>query len=183
VRFEQADVYALPYPDGGFDLVFSHALTSHLREPARALAAMRRMLKPGGLATVVENDPGTFVIAPAGSAMELFIGLFGRVQHHNGGRRLAARHLRGALLEAGFTRVEAHAAGEGFGTPERARAFALNAATVAGSADFVATVLSEGWATQAELDGLPPDLLAWAEQPDAFLGVLKIGALGWVGDP
>jgi hypothetical protein len=141
------------------------------------------VLGPGGLAALVENDLGRFVVAPPGSRMEWFMRLFGRVQYHNGGRRLASRDLRAALLSAGFSRVEAHAAGEGFGTPERARAFAANVATVAGSADFVATVLREGWATQVELDGLPSELLAWAEQPDAFLGVLKIGALGWVGDP
>ena len=35
----------------------------------------------------------------------------------------------------------------------------------------------------ASSDGLLSDLLAWGEQPDAFRGVLKIGALGWVGDP
>jgi ubiquinone/menaquinone biosynthesis C-methylase UbiE len=34
VRFEPADVYALPYPDDAFDAVFSHALITHLSGPS-----------------------------------------------------------------------------------------------------------------------------------------------------
>jgi ubiquinone/menaquinone biosynthesis C-methylase UbiE len=34
VRFEQGNVYALPYADDTFDVLYSHALMSHLHEPA-----------------------------------------------------------------------------------------------------------------------------------------------------
>jgi ubiquinone/menaquinone biosynthesis C-methylase UbiE len=44
VRFEQGDVYALPFADGSFDALFSHALISHLGEPAPAVAEMRQVL-------------------------------------------------------------------------------------------------------------------------------------------
>jgi hypothetical protein len=43
-------------------------------------------------------------------------------------------------------------------------------------------VLSQGWATQAELDVLPSALHAWGERPDAFVAILKCGALSWVRD-
>jgi SAM-dependent methyltransferase len=175
-------VYELPYSAASFDVVFSHALTSHLREPARALAEMRRVLKPGGIAAVIDNDPGTFVVTPVDSAMKYFIDLFVRAQVQNGGSRLLSRNLRAALLEAGFARAEVHTGGEGFGTPERARLFAANTGAVARSKEFLEVVLNQGWATQAELDELPAKLLAWGERPDAFLGVLKCGALGWT-DP
>jgi hypothetical protein len=75
-----------------------------------------------------------------------------------------------------------HTGGEGFGTTERARLFAANTAAVARSKEFVEVVLDQEWATMAELDDLPAKLLAWGERPDAFLGVLKCGALGWA-DP
>lgn len=45
-RFEAATVYELPFPDRYFDAVFSHALFEHLREPLRALAEIKRVLKP-----------------------------------------------------------------------------------------------------------------------------------------
>ena len=78
VRFEQGNVYALPYADDTFDVLYSHALMSHLHEPARALAEMWRVLKPTGMAAVVENDPATFVVSPSGSAMERFLELGSR---------------------------------------------------------------------------------------------------------
>jgi ubiquinone/menaquinone biosynthesis C-methylase UbiE len=91
VRFEQGDVYALPFTDGSFDALFSHALISHLGEPARALAEMRRVLKPGGIAAVVENDAYTWITSPSGSATERFWDLFRRQMQYNGGLQLLPR--------------------------------------------------------------------------------------------
>ena len=36
--FREASVYLLPFPDGDFHAVFSHALFEHLAEPLKALA-------------------------------------------------------------------------------------------------------------------------------------------------
>jgi SAM-dependent methyltransferase len=179
-RFEEADVYALPYPAASFDVVFSHSLVSHLREPMRALVEMRRVLRPGAIAAVIDNDPGTYVVAPPDSAMKRFTDVFVLVQEHNGGNRLLSRDLRTALLEAEFDRVEVYPGGDGSGTPEQTRSFSAACASIASSADFRQTVLSHGWATQAELDEFPAALINWGELPNAFHGVLKCGALGWV---
>ena len=42
------DVFALPFPDASFDLVWSKYLLQWLREPRSALAEMKRVTKPGG---------------------------------------------------------------------------------------------------------------------------------------
>src|SRR5262245_31619193 len=47
VGFEVADLYTLPFPDGAFDAVFAHTVVIGLREPVRALAELRRVLRPG----------------------------------------------------------------------------------------------------------------------------------------
>ena len=180
VRFEPADVYPLPYPDATVDAVFSHALVSHLAEPMRAFAESRRVLKPGGVLAVSANDYGTYAVSPAGSAMERMTALYTRVITHNGGNRLLARHLRGALVEAGFARAEGHAGADPSGTPERVRGFAAGMAEVARGSSFVQTVLSQGWMDQADIAALPNELLLWGERPDAYVAVLKCGALGWV---
>ena len=180
VRFEPADVYALPYPDATFDAVFSHALVTHLGEPMRAFAESRRVLKPGGVMAVSANDYDAFVVSPAGSVMERTLSLYARVMTYNGGNRLLARHLRGALLEAGFARAEGHGGTDPFGTPERVRGFAAGWAEITRGSSFVETVVSQGWADRAEMAALPDDLLLWGERPDAYMSMMKCGALGWV---
>lgn len=179
IRFEPADVYALPYPDATFDAAFSHALVSHLAEPMRAFVESRRVLKPDGVLAVSANDYDAFAVSPAGSAMERMMDLYARVITHNGGNRLLARHLRGALLEAGFARAEGYAGAEAYGTPDTVRRLAAGMAEVARGSGFVGTVVNQGWADQEEMSALPDELLLWGERPDAYSAVLKCGALGW----
>jgi ubiquinone/menaquinone biosynthesis C-methylase UbiE len=182
VRFEPADVYALPYPDAAFDAVFSHALVTHLGEPLRAFAESRRVLKPDGILAVSANDYDACAASPTGSAAERMMALYPRVMTQNGGNRLLARHLRGALLEAGFARAEGHGGTETFGTSERVRTFAAGMAAVARGPGFAETVVNQGWSSQAEMAALPDDLLLWGERPDSYVAMMKCGALGWVSD-
>src|SRR5262245_20010023 len=58
VRFERADLFALPFPEASFDHVFVCFVLEHLARPAEVLAALRARLKPGGTLTVIEGDHG-----------------------------------------------------------------------------------------------------------------------------
>jgi ubiquinone/menaquinone biosynthesis C-methylase UbiE len=49
VTFRHGDVFALPFPDASFDVVWSKYLLQWLREPKSALAEMKRVTKPGGV--------------------------------------------------------------------------------------------------------------------------------------
>jgi hypothetical protein len=160
--------------------MFSHALVAHLGEPMRAFAESRRVLKSDGMLAVSANDYEAVAVSPGGSAMEQTLALYPRVMAHQGGNRLLARHLRGALLEAGFARAEGHGGSETFGTPERVRSFAAGWAEVVRGSGFVETVLNRGLVDRAELDALPDELLLWGERPDSYVALMKCGALGWV---
>ena len=49
VRFEQADVYELPYEDAAFDVVYGHQILQHLADPVAAPRSRPgRVLRPGG---------------------------------------------------------------------------------------------------------------------------------------
>jgi len=48
LTFQPGDVFALPFPDASFDLVWSKYLLQWLREPKSALAEFKRVTKPGG---------------------------------------------------------------------------------------------------------------------------------------
>lgn len=48
----RGDLYALPFPDGAFDLVFSSSTMEHLDDFGQALAEMARVTRPAGLVFV-----------------------------------------------------------------------------------------------------------------------------------
>jgi SAM-dependent methyltransferase len=56
LRFVAGDAEALPFEEAGFDVVHSKDSLHHMHDPARALAEYRRVLKPGGVALVVEAN-------------------------------------------------------------------------------------------------------------------------------
>jgi ubiquinone/menaquinone biosynthesis C-methylase UbiE len=59
VAFDTAVVEALPFPDARFDVALSTLMLHHLPRVARLQCAieMRRVLKPGGRALVVDFGP------------------------------------------------------------------------------------------------------------------------------
>jgi ubiquinone/menaquinone biosynthesis C-methylase UbiE len=57
LSFEQGDIFKLPFGDGAFDLVWSKYVLQWLKEPAPAVAELRRVTSPGG-SVVCSNFDG-----------------------------------------------------------------------------------------------------------------------------
>jgi ubiquinone/menaquinone biosynthesis C-methylase UbiE len=55
VRGQQADASAIPFADGTFDAVIAMHMLYHVPDPAKAIAEMYRVLKPGGFLAVTTN--------------------------------------------------------------------------------------------------------------------------------
>jgi ubiquinone/menaquinone biosynthesis C-methylase UbiE len=60
VQFQIADVFALPFADASFDIVWTKYLLQWLKEPKRALDELKRVTRPGGV--VVSCDFASFAI-------------------------------------------------------------------------------------------------------------------------
>jgi ubiquinone/menaquinone biosynthesis C-methylase UbiE len=49
LHIAQASIFEMPYPDAAFDVVYCHRVLQHTPDPERALRAICRKVKPGGL--------------------------------------------------------------------------------------------------------------------------------------
>ena len=180
VRFEVANVYDLPFPDGSFDAAFNNTVLMHLREPVRALAELRRVLRPGGIAGVRDPDSGGDIIGPDTPLLQQWFSLRDRVLRHNGGNPHIGRYHGRLLLEAGFVRAEASASVRSRGSLEETRQSAVYLkAQLSGRSR---TALAEGWIDHGTVDAIVAEIDAWAERSDAFQAGIRCESLGWVSD-
>jgi SAM-dependent methyltransferase len=102
LTFRVATVYELPFEDGTFDLVFSHALFEHLADPIRGASEIRRVLRPGGLAGLCSPDWGGFILSPTDDQVENAIARYRMLQEKNGGQTRAGRQLGSWLTDGGL---------------------------------------------------------------------------------
>jgi SAM-dependent methyltransferase len=109
VRFERADLYALPFPDGRFDHVFVCFVLEHLARPLAALAELMRVLKPGGTMTVIEGDHGSTYFHPDDADARRAVECQVELQRAAGGDALIGRRLYPLLEAAGFPEIRVSA--------------------------------------------------------------------------
>ena len=105
IAFRQGDLLGQPFPPGSFDHAFVCFVLEHLAEPEAALAALRRMLRPGGLVMVTEGDHGSCRFHPETPAALAVWDELVTEQARLGGDSLIGRRLHGLLTAAGFTDV------------------------------------------------------------------------------
>ena len=105
VAFAREDIFNLSFPDATFDHVFVCFVLEHLGEPARALHALKRVLRPGGTITVIEGDHGSFYCHPESPEARRTVECLVRMQALLGGNSLIGRELYPLLVKAGFEEV------------------------------------------------------------------------------
>ncbi|MEU1727009.1 methyltransferase domain-containing protein [Nonomuraea sp. NPDC005692] len=155
VEFRQGSCYAIPLEDRSVDRVFSHALLEHLAHPARALAEIRRVLRPGGTVGLCSPDWGGFLLSPP---LDDALGAYTRLQQANGGDPYAGRKLGRYLRAAGFTDIRLDVRHERHADPSR----------IAG---YLAIQLD-----RAEQPAHAGRLRAWATDPDALFDQAWVSA-------
>jgi SAM-dependent methyltransferase len=178
VRFEVADITELPYSDNTFDSAFSCAVLEHLPDPVKALKEICRVLKPGGVAGLINTDWGDPLISPESEAVTKFFKLFEEGFNRQGGSLNRGRHLRLIMQEAGFDVVEFFAAYGNATTPD------LVQAEING---YIAWTESLPWFDQAielnlvdrpALDEIIDGMRRWSELPEAFIAKGRCVAIG-----
>ena len=102
VDFRAADAYALPFEDETFDACRADRVFHHLVDPAKVLAEMARVTRPGGRVVVSDTDYDTLVVEAPDSS------LTGRIVAHHAGRMecgRVGRRLPGLFRDAALAAI------------------------------------------------------------------------------
>jgi SAM-dependent methyltransferase len=171
VVFETGDVHNLGFDDAAFDVVHAHQVLQHLPDPVKALAAMGRVCRPGGIVAARDGDYGGMYWFPEDPELEEWRTLYQRVARALGGEPDAGRRmLRWARL-AGFTDIKASASSWCFAAPdERAWWGELWAERITRSG-FALQARSNGLATDEDLERLARAWRRWSSSDDGWFVV------------
>jgi len=105
VKFQQADIFHLPFAKKSFDHVFVCFVLEHLERPLRALQSLKAVLKKGGSITVIEGDHGSAYFHPESKEADRNIQCLIELQAGLGGNSLIGRQLYPVMKQAGFREI------------------------------------------------------------------------------
>ena len=105
VKFQQGDIFKLPFKPESFDHIFVCFVLEHLAAPVEALLHLKKVLKPGGTITVIEGDHGSAYFHPDSDAARKAIQCQIELQKRAGGNANIGRELYPLLKKADFDSI------------------------------------------------------------------------------
>jgi ubiquinone/menaquinone biosynthesis C-methylase UbiE len=151
VEFQLGHCYELPFADNSFDAALISAVLGNLRDPARGLREVFRILKPGGLLGVKEFDLGGDLVFPKSPEMKQCEELVWRYRAHNGHHPESGRKSFGWVEAAGFDILSAKGVYETNTDPNVLRGMAEDYVKVIWEA-WSGPFQELGWATLADIE-------------------------------
>jgi SAM-dependent methyltransferase len=174
VVFRAGDFRSMDLPDGGFDVVHAHQVLQHLRDPVGALAAMRRLARPGGIVAARDSDYTRFTWTPADPRLDRWLEIYLAVSDRNGAAADGGRWLLRWALDAGFAEgdVTYSTSTWTFATPgDRAWWGDLWAERIL-SSSLAGQAVGYGVATPAELEDISAAFRDWSGRPGSTFVLL-----------
>jgi ubiquinone/menaquinone biosynthesis C-methylase UbiE len=180
VEFRVANVYEIPFPDASFDAVLAHAVLQHLSEPEQALQEMHRVLKPGGIIGVREEDRDGDVIYPLPPRLKQAHELLMRLWSQAGGDPYFPKRYRAILREAGFAHIRMTATCK-VRSDSASSAMWANALVhfLRQEPTLAERAIELGWADRVTLAELVDALQDWGAHPNAFWSETWCAAVVW----
>ena len=147
-HLDVADVRNLPFEDGSFDAVFSHAVIDYLPDPARAVEEFKRVLKPGGVVGL-RSWAGT-LFGPSNELINESLTLWERALTEFGGTPEGLGRVLGPILKnAGFEQIFTRPSYERSESRDEWKSFAQAFGAVCSTGRFMETALRKGWVDEA----------------------------------
>ncbi len=176
--FRQADVHALPFADGAFDVVHAHQVLQHVGSPVAALREMARVCRPGGMVAVRDVDYGATTWWPEADGIRRWLELYVALARRNGGEPCAGRRLSSWAGEAGLTCLSAGASAWTYATAaERAWLAGSWAARLRGS--LMDQALALGW-SGADVEKIAAGWASWGSEASGWFAYLHAEVLARV---
>ena len=179
VRFQQADVYALPFDSGSFEVAYGHQVLQHLADPVAALREVRRVLAPGGIVAVRDADYATMIHWPHEERIDRFLTLYHAIAQRNGGEADAGRRIPSWLAQAGFERAEVTTSTWTFIETDDVLNWGDSWAQRATESALATQVIEYGLASAGELAELAAGWRDWARRPGAFFSFIHVAGLAY----
>lgn len=177
IDFSVGSIYELPFKEETFDVVFAHAVFQHLNDPISALNEINRVLKPGGIVALRDDDQDSLIIGPKSNEMDKVIYLLKECLKVSGGNPLVGKELKRLLIETKFTNVIGSASCECDGTVEETSERAKIAIELLNH--MKSTACSKGWTNERELEILIEKLKQWGNDPGAYDTITWCEVIGW----
>ena len=176
LRVERADVLTIDQA-GGFDVVYAHQVLQHVLDPHATLAAMRRLLAPGGIVAVRDSDYGVCTWSPRADELTRWLEIYHAVARRNGAEPDAGRYLYGWVRGAGFTDAQVSGTTWTFPGYDSPRVWAESWAERTVHSNLGVKAVEYGIATRAEIEAVAAGLRRWGQSADAFFSIGHVEVL------
>ncbi|HET7653249.1 MAG TPA: methyltransferase domain-containing protein [Acidimicrobiales bacterium] len=168
-----ADVYALPFDDGTFDVVHAHQVLQHVADPVAALREMARVCRDDtGVVAARDSDYAAFAWYPLLPQLDDWLQLYRHAARANGGEPDAGRRLNAWARSAGFLDVEATSSTWCFANAEERAWWGTLWADRMTESAIARQIVDSGLASSEQLAVIAAGWREWADHDDAWFSVL-----------
>lgn len=178
VEFTQGDIYKLPYENDLFDIAYSHAVLSNLKEPVKALAEYARIVKPNGIVAVRESDYSNVLVYPEKKGLLKTFEVLGKLGSLYGDLCIGKK-LRKLFSDAGLTNTIATASCESYGDLESLRSMMQYLVNQIKEPDVHNLIIQSKWATEQELTECIESTTKFAEDSGSFFAYNWVACIGF----
>ncbi len=172
--FQVGNALSLPFEDETFDVIHAHAVIMHIPDTRAALAEARRVLKPGGLLSTRDLIGESSFFEPVNDGLREAWTTFTTLMRGNGAHPEIGKEMKGVMLEAGFTDIQASASFDSYGTSADLDFYYAFIIDWFFSEQLIERVTGLGIASREKFDFWRSELDNWRHSPSAF-GALAFG--------
>lgn len=178
IRFEEASINSLPYPNGMFDMSYCRLVLMHMPDPFKTVSEMKRVTKTGGIVAASDVDDDAAIWYPETPALRSLFTRYAEFSKTRGSDRHIGRKLYEIFSRAGLSPVQIvpftfTATSE---SPQVLRAFTgiLSGILLQSKNDMI----KEGFATERNYDQAMRDRDFLLNHPGSFGMVSTLLAIG-----